>query len=225
MKKILPVICGIAGAVIGFIVTLILAELFLDFGTKNDPIMAGLLGLLTAGAGGVAGTFAGTAVGRHLAGADLAQGAGSSWKVLLLVILLTVAGVTGYWVYSFSTATPWLKPGNIVLRYEVRLPPGSTAETAKNAQVDLQTSQNSMPFSYHRETTITGDNPPVVTGVVDLAFRTAYRQLELKIPGQPVRVFDLKIPAEPKHSLQLSAWQKHPDGGEIRYRVVWPGQD
>lgn len=225
MKRALPVLCGIFGAIAGFIVTLIFAELFLDFGSRNDPIMAGLIGLLTAGAGGVAGTFAGAAVGRHFAGAELRAGEGKGWKVFLLVAALTVAGVAGYWVYALSTATPWLKPGGITLVYEIQLPPGISAETAKKAEVDLQTGQNSMPFSYHRNTRLTDANPPVISGVVDLAFRTAYRQLELKIPGQSVRSFDLKLPAEPKHAPQFSDWQKHPDGGEIRYRVVWPGRD
>lgn len=224
MKRALPVLCGIVGAIAGFIVTLIFAEVFVDFGSRNDPIMAGLIGLLTAGAGGIAGTFAGAAAGRHLAGRDLAPGEGKGWKVFLLVAALTVAGVAGYWVYSISTATPWLKPGNIVLQYEVKLPAGATAEMAKAAEIDLETGHNSMPFSYHRNQRVIDGNPPVITGTVDLAFRTANRQLELKIPGQPIRSFVLKIPAEPKHMPDLSAWQQHPDGGEARYRVVWPGK-
>jgi hypothetical protein len=225
MKRALPVLCGIAGAIVGFIVTLASAELFLDFGTRNDPIMAGLIGLLTAGAGGVAGSFAGAAVGRHFAGKDLAPGTGSGWKVFLLVAALTVTGVAGYSVYAISTATPWLKPGGIVLVYEIRLPSGTSAEAAKKAEVDLQTAVNSMPYELHRNKRLVDGDPLVLAGLVDLAFRTAYRQLELKIPGQSVRSFDLKIAAEPKHSPQLGPWQKHPDGGEIRYRVVWPGQN
>ncbi len=224
MKNLPSILGGLIGSIIGFVCTMILLEL-VGFGNRNDPITSGFIALLISAGGAVGGLLVGTTMVRSFSGVEVpGSAAGINLKALGVLVALVVAGGTGYLVYSLATATPWLKPAGTVLRYEVRLPPGSTAETVKGVKIDLETSQNSMPFSYHRDTKVIGDNPPVVAGVVDLAFRTAYRQLDLKIPGQPVRSFSLKIPASPPHS-QFSDWQKHPDGGEIRYRVVWPGQD
>lgn len=220
MKRMLPLFGGLVGAVVCFFATMFLLEL-VKFGVRGDPIMTGLLGLLVSGFGGIGGTILGTHIGRLLAGPEAT---GSSLKSLAVVFGLVVIGVGSYAVYSFATATPWLKPGNIVLRYEIRLPPGSTAETARVAEIDLETGQNSMPFSYHRKKKVIEGDPPVIAGEVDLAFRTADRRLDLKIRDQPVQTFVLKIPPAAPHS-QFSGWQKHSAGGEARYRVVWPGQD
>jgi hypothetical protein len=65
----------------------------------------------------------------------------------------------------------------------------------------------------------------LIAGDVELAFRTAYRQLELKIKGQPDRVFRIGLSGKAPHAPELGPWEKHADGSEIRYRAQLPGRD
>jgi len=69
-----------------------------------------------------------------------------------------------------------------------------------------------------------GDRP-VIAGDVELAFRTAHRQLEIKINSQPDRLYRIALSAKAPHASELGPWQPNIDGSEIRYRAKWPGQD
>lgn len=64
----------------------------------------------------------------------------------------------------------------------------------------------------------------VIAGEVELAYRTAKRQLEIKIAGQPDRLYRIGLDANAPHTSALGAWQPNADGSEIRYRAKWPGQ-
>jgi hypothetical protein len=65
----------------------------------------------------------------------------------------------------------------------------------------------------------------VIAGDVQLAFRTAYRQLEIRIKGQPDRVFRIRLSGKAPHAPELGPWEQHADGSEIRYWAQWPGRD
>jgi hypothetical protein len=69
-----------------------------------------------------------------------------------------------------------------------------------------------------------GDRP-VIAGQVDLAFRAAHRQLEVKIKGQPDRLYPIGLSGKAPHTSELGLWQPNTDGTEIRYRAKWPGRD
>ena len=69
-----------------------------------------------------------------------------------------------------------------------------------------------------------GDRP-VIAGGVELAFRTAYRQLEIKTQGQPDRLYRIGLTAKAPYTADLGPWQPQADGSEIRYRAKWPGRD
>jgi hypothetical protein len=69
-----------------------------------------------------------------------------------------------------------------------------------------------------------GDRP-VFAGEVELAFRTAYRQLEVKIRSQPDRVYRIGLTGKAPHAFEFGPWQPHAEGSEIRYRAKWPGRD
>jgi hypothetical protein len=65
----------------------------------------------------------------------------------------------------------------------------------------------------------------VIAVAVELAFRTAHRQLEVKINGQPDRLYRIALSAKASHTSEPGPWQPNIDGSEIRYRAKWPGQD
>jgi len=79
----------------------------------------------------------------------------------------------------------------------------------------------------------------VITGLVELAFKTRSRLLVLKLPNQPVRLFRLRLSRDPASTASMSEWQRPDhidepakqgpeaappdDPVELRYRVTRAG--
>jgi hypothetical protein len=227
LKNSLQIAGGLAGAVTGFVVVLVILELT-NFGAPADPITSGLLALFVlAPAGAIAGMILGTKLamrGRENAGGLV----GNSLKSFAALGVLCAAAGTAYYFYAITAATPWLNPNaaNPLLVFEVRLPAESALPNfAREVAVELQTDLNTMPgeprFNLFRRD---GDRP-VIAGDVELAFRTAHRQLEIKVKGQPDRLYSIGLSAKAPHASGLGPWQPNIDGNEIRYRAKWPGRD
>jgi len=228
LKNSLQVAGGVVGAVIGFVSTLLLLEL-IGFGHRADPIMSGALALLLfAPCGAIAGLLLGTALARRLGGGKNSEGLfHSSMKASAVLIALCAAAGASYYVYAITTTTPWLNPNapNPLLVFEVRLPagtalPGSTSDIAAELQTDL----NTMPGELQPGQFRSDGERPVIAGYVELAFRTAYRQLEIRIKGQPDRLYLVGLPAKAPYAAEFGPWQANADGSEIRYRARWPGR-
>ncbi len=228
MKSMLPVALGTIGAMLGFAGTMALLGL-VGFGNPADPIMSGLLVLLVfCPAAALGGLVLGAKLGMTMRG----EGAGGLFANSLKSLAVVVVSVGGagllYYVFAESTATPWLNPnGNSpLLQFEVRLPAGAAMPAAaREVKIELQTDLNSMPGELASTPFRRDGNRPVVAGEVELAFRTANRQLEVSISGQPARVYRLALIDKAPHTPALGAWQPHADGSEIRYRAKWPGQN
>ena len=146
----------------------------------------------------------------------------------LLSVVLVAVGVGSYTFYAIQTATPWLNPNaaNPLLLFEVRLPAGTVLPAStRDIKTELQTDLNNMPGELRADQFRRDGERPVIVGSVELAYRTAYRQVEVKIAGQPDRVYPLELlSAKAPHAAELGPWQPHKDGSEIRYRAQWPGQ-
>ena len=229
MKNSFPILGGIAGAVTGFFATMLALEL-IGFGNRADPIASGMLVLLVfAPAGAVAGLVLGTLVAMRLRRPQDGGGLiGNSFKAFagLVVLIATVGGL--YLWYAISTATPWLNPNAAtpLLQFEVRLPAGAALPASPgDVKIELQTDQNTMPGEPKPNQFRRDGDRPVVAGEVELAFRTAYRQLEVKIKGQPDRVYRIGLTGKAPHASELGPWQPHAEGSEIRYRAKWPGRE
>ena len=229
VKNSLQIAGGVVGAVIGFVGTLLTLEL-VGFGNRADPVGSGLLALFVfAPAGAIAGLVTGTTLAMRMRGGDNTGSlAGNSFKAFGALIVLCAAAGTAYYVYAVTSATPWLNPNaaNPVLEFEIRLPAGmASPNSTRDIAIELQTDINTMPgeprFNRFRRD---GDRS-VIAGQVDLAFRTAHRQLEIKVNGQPDRLYLIGLSAKAPHASELGPWQPNIDGSEIRYRAKWPGQD
>ena len=110
--------------------------------------------------------------------------------------------------------------------FEVRLPAGSALpNSVRDIAIELQTDINRMPGEPKFKLFRSDGDRPVIAGDVELAFRTAYRQLEIKIKGQPDRLYPIRLSAKAPHAAQFGPWQPNADGSEIRYRAQWPGRD
>jgi hypothetical protein len=229
VKNSLQVAGGVVGAVVGFIATLLILEL-VGFGNRADPITSGILALLVlAPLGAIAGLLLGTALATRLRGGESTGTLlRNSLKALGVVVALCVAAGTAYYVYAVTTATPWLNPNAAtpLLVFEVRLPAGTALpNSARDITIELQTDINRMPGEPRFNRFRSDGGRPVIAGDVELAFRTAHRQLEVKINGQPDRLYRIALSAKAPHTSQPGPWQPNIDGSEIRYRANWPGQD
>ena len=229
MKSKLQIFAGVVGAVVGFIAAILLSELA-GFGNRADPIESGLLALFGIGpigaiAGLVLGTRLGMLVPRSEPSGSLAR---NSFKSFAALVVLCAAAGTAYYVYAVNTATPWLNPNaaNPQLEFEVRLPAGTALPTsAGDVAFELQTDVNTMPAESSFNRIKRDGDQPVIASHVDLAFRTAHRQLLVTIKGQPDRLYPIGLSAKAPHTPELGAWQRQADGSEIRYRAQWPGRD
>ncbi len=229
MHNALPIVAGVIGAVLGFVATVMVLGL-VGFGNPADPIMSGLLVLLLfAPAGALGGLVLGTKLAMRMRGRDSARElAANSSKALILVLLAVGAVGTAAYFYTVATATPWLNPNaaNPLLQFEVRLPAGTALPaSARDIKIELQTDQNLMPGELRSDQFRRDGDRPVIVGQVELAFRTPNRQLEVKIAGQPDRVYRIGLTDKAPHTPELGPWQRHNDGTEIRYRAKWPGKD
>ena len=112
-----------------------------------------------------------------------------------------------------------------MLQLEIRLPAGAPMPAEK----DIRASLHGRPFGsvwikMKPELFRRDGERPVLIGEVELAFRTADRQIQMEIAGQPERIFYLTLPDKAPHTNELGAWEARGDG-EIRYRAKWPGRD
>ena len=191
MKNSLQVAGGVTGAVVGFVATLLILEL-VGFGNRADPIMSGILALLViAPLGAIAGLVLGTTLATRLRGGENTGGLlRNSLKALAVVVALCIAAGTAYYAFAVTTGTPWLNPNAAtpLLVFEVRLPAGAALpNSARDIAIELQTDINRMPGEPRFNQFRSDGDRPVIAGDVELAFRTAHRQLEVKVqgPAQP----------------------------------------
>jgi hypothetical protein len=92
--------------------------------------------------------------------------------------------------------------------FEIRLPPGTKLpDNLRGIEVELNTDKASASAYFDKESHSDGDRP-VISGGVELAFRTSRRILVLKIEGEPDRLFMLKLPGKPGHSDNFGPWQR-----------------
>jgi hypothetical protein len=232
----LSILTGIVGAVLGFLGAVSIAPY-----DRMDGITSAFVALFVFGPiGAVAGAFIGAKLamlgrakppGVEDATAQASSGsetAGTPTRNALksLAILVAAVAVVGgsYAFYAYQTATPWLRPGNVALEFEVRLPAGTPMPPASGVKAELQTPLNTMPADIDPNLFRLDGDQPVIAGRVWLHYRTNSRQIEVKIPGRMDRVYQIKLKDTPPHTPHLGAWQRHPDGSEIRYRAKWPGQ-
>jgi hypothetical protein len=242
----LSIFLGIVGAVLGFVGALALAPY-----NRMDPIASGMIALFVFGPmGAVAGAFLGAKLGMRGRGAEAAVADATAdtstapsspseaidsgafarkfGNALFIAIALAGAIVALIYVLQGSDAPVQLNPSgpNPVLQLEIRLPAGAPMPADK----DIRASLHGRPFGsvwikMKPELFRRDGERPVLVGEVELAFRTADRQIQMEIADNKFdEVFYLTLPATPPHAAELGAWVPRA-GSEIRYRVKWPGKE
>jgi MFS family permease len=236
MTLLLSLLAGIAGAAIGWVaaaaLTMALGGLF---GVSDFEGGRGMLAIWGIGPlGGLAGLVAGIVLVLRKRG-GFSAGA-IAWRLPLVIAgIVALASLAVWWVYEtrpiLNTSGPAPR-----LAFEVRLPPG--VATADGVKAELHTEKNKMPGLVSRDAPRIDNGRALLTGSVELYYRSGWRLLEVRMPGQHDRIFKLNLPASPRRTTEMTRWQKADfiaepglsqprkagadEAFEIRYRVLWP---
>jgi hypothetical protein len=250
----LSIFLGIVGAVLGFVGGMALTPynrmdpiasgmialfVFGPMGALAGAFLGATLGRRGRGAEAVAAPAASDAGAEAAADAPPAPSprseaidTGTLARKFSKGLFLAIAGAAalGVVIYLFQTSneTPSLNPRgpNPVLQIEVRLPAGAPMPAEKDIRASLHSRPHGQVWVTMKQDLFRRDGErPVLVGEAELAFRTADRQIQMEIAGQPDRTFYLTLLDKAPHTAELGAWQPKTDGSEIRYRAKWPGRE
>jgi hypothetical protein len=164
-------------------------------------------GLLTSG---LAGAAAATAVAivltlyfreRYRSPRDIARHSAAA---------VVAAGLLAFAAYDVRHAAfdyLGINASKPAVEFEIRLPDAAAlAVAAGTPQVELHTDMNQTLAKVRQGLASTEDGRTVLRGSVPLDFRTTDRIVVLNLPGQPQRLFKLRLAASPSHSDQFGPW-------------------
>jgi hypothetical protein len=164
-------------------------------------------GMLTSGLAGAAAAIAVAIVltlylrGRYRSPGELARHAAAATVALgLLAFAAYDLRHAAFDYLGINSAKPSVE-------FEIRLPDAAAlAATAGTTQIELHTDKNQTLAKLQKGLASTEDGRIVLRGSVPLDFRTTDRLVVLNLPGQPQRLFKLRLAANPSHSDQFGPW-------------------
>ncbi len=231
----LAFLAGAAGALLAWVLTGFVAAYFAGLAGVSDMeggrAMFAFFGV--APFGGLAGLTLGVwLVLRYWGGyRGFANLVGRAAAVVVALFAVTALGL---WAYSLSGDVLVTNGPAPLVNFEIRFPPNAVlpAQLA-GLSVDLDTDKNTMPADDLRQAS--DDGRAVLSGDIQLYFRTSHRIVVLHVTGEPDRLFMLRLASNPPGSADFGPWQNvdhvadRPDGAlrkgteedgyEIRYRV------
>ena len=236
----IALIGGIIGIVSGFFAgafagSLIAAATHMSNFEGAAGYFAVLIGLL----GAVIGLILGVWIAFRVLGVRKGIGAVMAYGVLSLGSIIA-GGAVVIWLMLFFDSTLNRGSAKPQALFEIRMSPGTKlAADRSDVEIELNTDQNSAyAYKSKEEYQYNDGNRPVISGGVDLAFRTSSRIIVLKRKGEPDLLFRLNLSGKPGHTDAFGPWQpidwladanaQQPrkataaDQYEIRYRVRDP---
>ncbi len=240
MTYLIAIIAGTAGAALGWVAA---AALTIAIGSLlGASDFEGGLAMQAAFGIGPIGGMLGLVLGIWLALRKRGHRNASalSWRIPVVIAAIGCIAASALW-YLYETRPLLASSGSGTPRldFELRLPPGAElAAPADAIRIELNTEQNRMPGRVRDKAARKDGDRAVATGSVELAYRSSWRLLDVMTgPGEPSRIFDLKLPARPRHMKDFGPWrridfvaigdqQPQPAGPseayELRSRVVYP---
>jgi cytochrome b561 len=236
MAYAIAIVAGFAGAGLGWIAAgLTAAAILAALGmppTSGLPDTFHLLNQL----GAMAGFLLAIGLALRLSGRarSMREGAQSS---LVIAAALAVIFAAGSNLRLSAMEHLGLNAGARSIEFEIRLPPVvATGSSKREAQVELHTDLNqTIALLRSGDWSATDDGRAILRGTVPIEFRTAQRTLVLNMPGQPQRLFKIRLAANPSRSTEFSPWHlvdstanargereraMVDDNFAIRYRVI-----
>jgi len=241
MIYVAAVIAGIIGAVVGWLVTGALTVWIAGLYGMSD--FEGARGMFAFFAVGPIGGLLSMVVSAWLVlrigkgRAPLGPAIGRLALVLGAIVLIVVAAI---WVrlHTLDTYTNTLPP---TLEFEIRVPATMAVPPPSALHVELDTDKNVGEGQLADRWVAAADGSQVITGRVDLAMKTWSRLLVVQMPGQPTRLFRLRLSRDPSSTAAPCPWQRPnhvhvagedqpraapaDDPVELRYRVRRAGDN
>ena len=198
-----------------------------------DDSPDGVLGMLMSGLSGVAAALAVAIV----LTVYFRTGYRSSRDILrhglAATVVLALLGFVAYDMRHAALAYLGINPAKPAVEFEIRLPKAALAAAA-DSQVELVTDRNQKLAQMQPTLAFDNNGRTVLRGSVTLDYRTTDRVVVLNLPGQPQRLFKLRLAANPSHSDQFGPWHladrvaspvgepagEPNDAFAIRYRVL-----
>jgi hypothetical protein len=207
MTYVLAVLAGLVGAVAGYAVsgsaTAVIANMM---GVSSFEGAVGFLAFFAIGPiGGLIGLIAGIWIVLRRRGFRAGALAGRGVLVIVATGVLA-AGVVAVMYFQRAIISPNSLPPQLM--FEVRLPPGAAAPRQSDVSIELNTDKNAMPAFLARNWIRTEDGRTIISGGVELYYRTSKRILVVKLANRPARLFTLKIAASPAYSDDFGKWQR-----------------
>jgi hypothetical protein len=148
---------------------------------------------------------------------------------LTAAVVLALLGFVAYDMRHAALAYLGLNPAKPAVEFEIRLPKAAVSAVS-DSQVELVTDRNQKLADMQAATASDDNSRAVLRGKVTLDYRTTDRVVVLNLPGQPQRLFKLRLAANPSHSEQFGPWHladrvasavgEPDDAFAIRYRVL-----
>ena len=233
---LVAIVFGLLGGAIAFVVGATIAGIVAMM--LHMSSMEGGSGFFAAGIGvmtGVVGMIVSIVLAVRWRGGE--SFAGLVRDSLLSLVGIALVTAVGLWLY-YESKPHYLQPASAppLLRFQI-LPPAGTLVPADVAgfAAELQTRRSGNDAIWNRDESPEVQGQRVLDGYVQLLLRISPRDLALTIPTGEVRVFRLRLPADPTGGghREWSDWQKAdvagangrtvpvPQGPDyrIRYRV------
>src|ERR1700710_56589 len=180
-------------------------------------------GVLTSGLAGAAAAIAVAIVltlylrGRYRSPGDIARhAAGAAVAVGLLAF-------TAYDLRHAAFDYLGINSAKSAVEFEIRLPDAAAlAVAAGTPQIELHTDKNQTLAKVREGLASTEDGRTVLRGSVPLDFRTTDRVVVLNLPGQPQRLFKLRLGGGPRPSHHF--WPGHLAGRATSATPAQPGR-
>jgi hypothetical protein len=167
----------------------------------------GWTGVLTSGFAGAAAAIAVAIVltlyfrGRYRSPRDIARHGAAA------VVAAGLLAFAGYDLRDAAFDYLGINSAKTAVEFEIRLPDAAAlAVTAGTTQIELHTDKNQTLAKLREGLASTEDGRTVLRGSVPLDFYTTDRVVVLNLPGQPQRLFKLRLAANPSHSDRFGPW-------------------
>ena len=167
--------------------------------------------------------------GQHRSPRDIAR------RLAASLVAVALLGFVAYDMRHAAFDYLGINSAKSAVEFEIRLPDAAAlAVLAGATQIELHTDKNQTLAKLREGLASTEDGRTVLRGSVPLDFRTTDRVVVLNLPGQPQRLFRLRLAANPSHSDQFGPWHladrvapinageavRPNDAFAIRYRVL-----
>jgi len=217
MTYVLALLAGIAGAIIGYAASGSVAAVLANvMGMSNFEGAIGYFAFFGIGPiGGLVGLIAGIWIVLHRRGFRAGAIAGRG-VIVIAAIAVLVAGTLALFYVNRSIIAPNSLPPQLM--FEIRLPPGVAPADQSDISIMLDTDKNSMPAWLAKKWVRTEDGRAILSGGVELYYRTSQRILALRFANGPTELFTLKLAASPKYTEAFGDWHRvdfvHEPGAE-----------